>query len=104
MPTTHIFYRGNYDQPKDAVKPAGLTVVSKTPIPENNAALPSTGRRLAFAKRLTDGNHPLTARVLVNRFWLHHFGRGIVDTPGDFGNSASAPVIPSCSTGSPAIL
>ena len=94
VPTTHIFYRGNYDQPKDAVKPAGLTVVSKTHIPENNSAIPSSGRRLAFAKRLTDGNHPLTARVLVNRFWLHHFGRGIVDTPGDFGQLGERPSHP----------
>jgi hypothetical protein len=94
VPTTHIFYRGNHDQPKAAVKPAGLTVVSPKPIPENNAALPSTGRRTAFANRLTDGNHPLTARVLVNRFWLHHFGRGLVDTPGDFGQLGERPSHP----------
>ena len=94
VPTTHVFFRGNHDQPKDTVKPAGLTVVSGKPIPENNDALPSTGRRLAFAKRLTDGTHPLTARVLVNRFWLHHFGRGIVDTPGDFGKLGERPSHP----------
>ena len=94
VPTTHIFYRGNHDQPKAAVKPAGLTVVSPKPIPENNAALPSTGRRTTFANRLTDGNHPLTARVLVNRFWLHHFGRGLVDTPGDFGQLGERPSHP----------
>ena len=94
VPTTHVFSRGNHDQPKDAVKPAGLTVVSGKPIPENNGALPSTGRRTAFANRLTDGKHPLTARVLVNRFWLHHFGRGIVDTPGDFGQLGERPSHP----------
>ena len=94
VPTTHIFYRGNHDQPKAAVKPAGLTVIFNKPIPENNAALPSTGRRLAFANRLTDDKHPLTARVLVNRFWLHHFGRGIVDTPGDFGKLGERPSHP----------
>ncbi|SVC48477.1 uncharacterized protein METZ01_LOCUS301331, partial [marine metagenome] len=73
-----------------------LTVVSlpTNPIPENNPALPSSGRRFAFAKRLTDGKHPLTARVLVNRFWLHHFGHGIVDTPGDFGRLGDAPSHP----------
>ncbi|MFP6886530.1 MAG: DUF1553 domain-containing protein, partial [Opitutales bacterium] len=96
VPTTRVFFRGNHDQPKDPVKPAGLTVVSlpDNPIPENNPALPSTGRRVAFAKRLTDGKHPLTARVLVNRFWLHHFGHGIVDTPGDFGRLGDAPSHP----------
>ena len=93
-PTTHIFFRGNHDQPKDAVKPAGLTVVSDNHIPENNEALPSTGRRTAFSQHLTDNKHPLTARVLVNRFWLHHFGRGIVDTPGDFGRLGELPSHP----------
>ncbi len=94
VPTTHIFYRGNHDQPKDAVNPAGLTVISPKLIADNNSALPSTGRRTAFANRLTDGNHPLTARVLVNRFWLHHFGRGIVDTPGNFGKLGERPSHP----------
>ncbi len=94
VPTTHVLFRGNHDQPKDAVKPAGLTVVSSKTIPDNDNTLPSTGRRTAFAKHLTDGKHPLTARVLVNRFWLHHFGRGIVDTPGDFGRLGELPSHP----------
>ena len=93
-PTTHVFFRGNHDQPKDAVKPAGLTVVSAPVIAENDPALPSTGRRTAFARHLTSGQHPLTARVLVNRFWLHHFGRGLVDTPGDFGRLGELPSHP----------
>ena len=93
-PVTHVFFRGNHDQPKDAVKPAGLSVVSAPAIADNDAALPSTGRRTAFAKHLTSGKHPLTARVLVNRFWLHHFGRGIVDTPGDFGRLGELPSHP----------
>ena len=93
-PTTHVFFRGNHDQPKDAVKPGGLTVVSAPAIAENDLALPSTGRRTAFAQHLTNGQHPLTARVLVNRFWLHHFGRGLVDTPGDFGRLGELPSHP----------
>ena len=94
VPTTHVFYRGNHDQPKTAVKPAGLSVVTAKAIPENNEAIQSTGRRTAFAKHLTAGQHPLTARVLVNRFWLHHFGRGLVDTPGDFGKLGERPSHP----------
>ncbi len=63
-------------------------------IPVNDDALPTTGRRLAFARRLTDGNHPLTARVLVNRVWAHHFGRGIVASLGDFGFLGDRPTHP----------
>jgi len=85
---TFLFYRGDHEQPKETLAPAGLTILAslKLPaIPEDDPALPTTGRRLAFARQLTSGTHPLTARVLVNRFWLHHFGRGIVNSPGDLG-------------------
>ena len=54
----------------------------------------STGRRLAFAKWLTDPNHPLTARVAVNHLWLRHFGRGIVATPENFGSDGARPSHP----------
>ena len=96
VPVTHLFFRGDHGQPKAAVKPADLSVVAlnKNPIHENDVGRPSTGRRLALAKRLTDGTHPLTGRVLVNRFWLHHFGRGLVDTPGDFGKLGELPSHP----------
>ena len=96
VPVTHLFFRGDPGQPKAAVKPADLSVVAlgKNLIPENAADRPSTGRRLALAKRLTDGTHPLTGRVRVNRFWLHHFGRGLVDTPGDFGKLGELPSHP----------
>jgi hypothetical protein len=50
--------------------------------------------RLMLAKWITDPNNPLTARVCVNRLWEHHFGRGIVDTPSDFGNIGSPPSHP----------
>jgi Protein of unknown function (DUF1553) len=49
---------------------------------------------LAFARHLTSGQHPLVARTLVNRFWMHHFGRGIVATPGDFGRLGEPPTHP----------
>jgi len=54
----------------------------------------SSGRRLAFANWLTDPRHPLTARVIVNRVWMEHFGRGIVGTPGDFGRLGERPTHP----------
>jgi hypothetical protein len=50
--------------------------------------------RLELAEAIADPQNPLTARVMVNRLWLHHFGRGIVDTPGDFGLRSSLPSHP----------
>lgn len=54
----------------------------------------SSGRRLAFARWLTQPDHPLTARVWVNQMWLRHFGRGIVASPSNFGRSGVAPSHP----------
>lgn len=53
-----------------------------------------TGRRLALARWITQADHPLTARVMVNRLWKHHFGTGIVKTLGNFGKAGVAPTHP----------
>ncbi len=53
-----------------------------------------TGRRLAFARWLTEPEHPLTARVLVNRLWKHHFGMGIVKSLDNFGKNGTPPTHP----------
>ncbi len=97
VPATFLFDRGDPDQPREEVKPGHLGIFSAiplTPIAERDPALKTTGRRLAFARSLTDPRHPATARVLVNRFWMHHFGTGIVATPGDFGMLGEPPTHP----------
>ena len=97
VPETHLFHRGDHDQPKQAVTPGVLSVLA-TPESEpfKPAVVPSgsSGRRLAFAHWLTNGKHPLVARVLVNRFWMNHFGRGLVNTPADFGALGERPEEP----------
>jgi hypothetical protein len=98
IPQTFLFARGDHEQPKQMLEPASLTVLSQNSgdakLPVNDESLPTTGRRLQWAQRLTNGNHPLVARVLVNRIWMHHFGRGIVNTPGDFGLLGDRPTHP----------
>ena len=96
-PPTYIFYRGDFEQPTDTVAPRELTVLgddARAEIPKNDPRLLTTGRRLNYARWLTSGSHPLTPRVLVNRVWRHHFGRGIVETLGDFGTLGVSPTHP----------
>ena len=94
LPETFLHHRGDHEQPREKMLPGPLEVLApgagavfSSPV----AGLRSSGRRLAFSQWLTSGQHPLTARVLVNRFWMHHFGRGLVRTPGDFGALGEAP-------------
>lgn len=95
VPATMVFHRGDPDQPREQVSPGDLSILpGRTPIPENDPGLPTTGRRLAFARQLTDGTHPLLPRVIVNRIWLNHFGRGLVGSPGDFGRLGERPTHP----------
>ncbi len=56
--------------------------------------MPTTGRRTALAKWITDPANPLTARVMVNRVWQYHFGRGLVATPSDLGTRGGKPTHP----------
>ena len=97
LPVTHLFHRGDSEQPKQALEPAELAVLTKDrsfSIAPKNPDLTSSGRRLAYANWLTSGEHPLFARVIVNRIWKHHMGRGIVATSGDFGFLGTRPTHP----------
>jgi len=95
---TRVLRRGDWAAPLSAVEP-GFPAVLCHP-GQCNMARPgdtkgaSSGRRLALARWLTEGNHPLTARVLVNRIWQHHFGVGIVATPDNFGLKGAPPTNP----------
>jgi hypothetical protein len=96
---SHVFFRGSPESPTKVVTPGELTVLvsarSDTAIQSQiETSSRTTGRRLAYARQLTDGTHPLVARVAVNRIWMLHFGRGIVATPGDFGLFGEAPSHP----------
>ncbi len=99
MPTIRLLQRGSVESPGPKVTPGFITVLCTTD--EDCAAKPSAhrvgatqGYRLALAEWLTDPEHPLTARVIVNRIWQHHFGTGIVATPGNFGSTGSPPSHP----------
>ena len=97
-PETRVFHRGDHRQPTSPVGPGDLTIAApdghRNEIPPDDPALPTTGRRLAYARHLVNGRHPLVGRVLMNRIWLHHFGRGLVETPGDFGALGTRPTHP----------
>jgi hypothetical protein len=85
-----------YQVPPGAVRPGFPAALAKWDAP---TAIPppdghSSGRRRALAEWLTSPNHPLTARVFVNRVWHHHFGRGIVATLDDFGAVGDPPSHP----------
>ena len=94
---TPLLHRGDALIPGRNVAPGTISVLEQVAPFEwtrPSADAKTSGRRLAFARWLTQANHPLTARVMVNRIWLHHLGAGIVTTPGDFGQSGARPTHP----------
>ncbi len=92
---TYINLRGNLGSPGPLVQPALPQVFSSKPFqPAKAAGKNKTGNRLALARWLTQPNHPLTARVWVNRVWKHHFGRGIVSSLDNFGKLGTPPTHP----------
>src|SRR5688572_5197783 len=91
-PAIHVLVRGEYTAKGDKVGPRPLGVLLPPGAPE----LPEGTKnpRTELAKWVVDPDNPLTARVMVNRIWANHFGRGIVDTPNDFGRMGSRPSHP----------
>jgi mono/diheme cytochrome c family protein len=94
-PETFVFYRGNPHAepgPEQRVEPA-FPEILKPPAPTITppASGHSSGRRTALARWITSSSNPLTARVLANRIWQYHFGRGIVRSPNNFGLMGEPP-------------
>ena len=92
--TTPVLLRGDALTPGPLVEPGVISTIASPEPFEWSAPGPeskTSGRRLAFARWLTQPEHPLTARVMVNRIWMHHFGTGIVATSDDFGVSGASP-------------
>ena len=97
VPETPLLHRGDPAQPRDVIAPGELSVLAGPAVTPFEPAVVeggSSGRRLAYARWLTSGAHPLVARVLVNRFWMHHFGEGLVASEGDFGLAGEQPSHP----------
>ena len=94
----HVLRRGDLRSPMERVQPgvphalaASASPFKVTP-PEHSTK--TSGSRLALARWLTTPEHPLTARVMVNRIWMHHFGLPLVTTTGNFGHSGATPTHP----------
>ncbi len=93
-PTRRLF-RGDPLSPKEVVAPASPAVFAQMLKGFSlDAEAPEAGRRVALANWIANPANPLTARVAVNRIWQHHFGRGLVATPSDFGTMGFRPTHP----------
>ena len=90
--TTHRLHRGDPMQAREPVAPGAVAEFgAKLQLPVD---APEQERRVTLAKWIADPRHPLTARVMVNRIWQHHFGEGLAATPSDFGLNGARPTHP----------
>ncbi len=86
----HVFVRGNPSNPGVETPPRFLSCIDG---PDSKVFTDGSGR-FDLANAIADSKNPLTARVMVNRVWMHHFGSGLVRTPSDFGLRGEAPTHP----------
>lgn len=91
----HVLRRGDVNAPREEVGPAAVPICAALPAQFSLSAEAAEGdRRAALARWITDARNPLTWRTIVNRVWQYHFGRGLVDTPNDFGRMGAKPSHP----------
>jgi hypothetical protein len=93
-PVIKVQRRGNPEDEAAEVTPGAFAWAKHAAAAFGDHSTPEAQRRLALAKWVTHPENPLTARVLVNRLWHHHFGQGLVNTPSDFGLGGSKPSHP----------
>jgi mono/diheme cytochrome c family protein len=93
-PETFVLLRGNPRSPGDKVEPGFPSVLPAVAPGVPKAGTATTGRRTVLADWIASPTNPLTARVMVNRVWQHHFGRGIVRSASDFGFRGAPPTHP----------
>jgi hypothetical protein len=95
-PETFILQRGNPHVPGEKVEPGVPEIFASKnpPIPERSSEAKSSGRRLALANWIASPDNLLTARVMANRIWHYHFGRGIVRSTNNFGQIGDRPTHP----------
>ena len=92
---THLLDRGNPAAPRDLLAAGALSAVATlSPDFDLPDDAPDADRRRRLAEWLSSPRNPLTARVIVNRLWHHHFGVGLVDTPNDLGFNGGRPSHP----------
>jgi mono/diheme cytochrome c family protein len=99
LPLTHVLKSGDYRQPAEVVEPGFPSAITGNSEPamlemDRYRQFPTRGLRLTLAKWIASPENPLTSRVMVNRIWQYHFGRGIVETSSDFGKNGSRPTHP----------
>ncbi len=96
VPPIRLLINGERHKPGEVVQPGFLSSIPslERPLAPSPADSRTTHRRREFAAWITEPANPLTARVFVNRLWLHHFGEGIVRTPNNFGFKSNPPTHP----------
>ncbi len=95
-PATFVLLRGNPKMKGEEVEPGFLQVINSADpkVSKVSAAAKTSGRRTVLANWIASPENPLTARVMANRLWQYHFGRGIVRSPNNFGLQGDAPTHP----------